>query len=861
MSRLMSLFCNATTMKTTQSPSLLPEYLLAVALACIPLAVHAETFHVDAIRGRDANPGSAERPLQTLTRVAELVNAKTTREATTVKLRSGVYPLSAPVVFENQRAYSQEQRLTLEAFVLPDDPEWQPGVMPNILSIEDPRPSTPPDQPTQTYGLKIKMSHVTVRGLKFLGNPLFNNWYCPLECLQTNLTDVLVTQCMFAGNPDTLDIYCGVITDGHEFVVDHCIFSGCHACAVFWDGDRGVVGRQNAMRYCIVEGARISGVWTCETDEDFAFHHNIVTGSEYFWLRKRGAPQTYRVRDCVVSGNRHFSGYGVAAGATGPTGTEIRFAEEGVEKDQAAKLQRSRGSKHYLHVIPGTPGSQLGAGLFKQLRETARDRISHIENSIIRDIPQLPRLCDSLDVQKEKIGVGDCRLYCEQEGIGTPVVLINGGPGGNHHGFHPHFSRARQFAKIIYYDQRGCGLSDYEPGRGYTLDQAVDDLEQLRKGLGVDSWIVLGWSYGGLVAQCYAIKYPERLRGLVLVCASTGLYGPWETPRQQEFISPEEQKKIQELWRAADLSTAQFMFNKALNGDWKRQSYYRPTREEMARDALYGWVNDKSFPDTIDRSLKEVDLQGLFTRCPIPTLILEGQWDMTWGADKPRKLHENHPNARLVVFEESAHRPFGEEPVRFFAELSRFLRELPSVSQSALGTWREDLAQQGRSGAERRIAEGPMSPAEKEAIAEFLRRRELVLQGDRFEDASTPLNTLLSFLSASIARDLEAAQRMHLFQNQAAAARSEFDGWTRDLSRLEVFRAPPAPAQAKDGDIWVIYTQVSGESRLEDAYFFIRWKQRWVHGGNLGGPAVARRWHRLADELKNHYLPFLERAL
>jgi hypothetical protein len=154
-----------------------------------------------------------------------------------------------------------------------------------------------------------------------------------------------------------------------------------------------------------------------------------------------------------------------------------------------------------------------------------------------------------------------------------------------------------------------------------------------------------------------------------------------------------------------------------------------------------------------------------------------------------------------------------------------------------------------------------MSAAEKEAIAEFMRRRELILKDERFEDASTPLSTLLSFLSACMARDVEAVQRLHLFQNQAAAARFDFDNWTRDLSQVEVFRAPLAPAQAKDGDVWVIYTQASGESRLEDAYFFIRWKQRWVHGGNLGGPAVARHWQRLADELKKHYLPMLERPL
>ncbi len=355
-------------MKTiiTESPLLLRGHLLAVALGCIAWAANAETLYVDPGSGRDTNPGTAEQPLQTLAQAATVVNANTNPRATTIKLRPGIYVLPATVVFENLRAFSRASCLTLEALVLPEDPQWHPSLMPTILSVEDPRPLNAPKQLTQTYGLKIKMSHVTVRGLKFLGNPLFNNWYCPLECLQTNLTDVLVTQCLFAGNPDTLDIYCAVITDGHEFVVDHCIFSGCHACAVFWDGARGVVGRRNAMRYCIVDGARISGVWTCGTDEDFEFHHNLVTDSEYFWLRQRGAPKTYRVRDCVVTGNKHYSGYGVAAGATGLTGPEIKFDEERVLKDKPVTLQRNRASKAYLHVVPGTTGSQLGAGLFKE---------------------------------------------------------------------------------------------------------------------------------------------------------------------------------------------------------------------------------------------------------------------------------------------------------------------------------------------------------------------------------------------------------------------------------------------------------------------------------------------------------------
>ena len=152
--------------------------------------------------------------------------------------------------------------------------------------------------------------------------------------------------------------------------MDHCVFVGCHACAVFWDGGRDVVGKGNAMRYCIVDGAKISGVWTCDTDEDFEFHHNIVTRSRYFWLRKRGAAKTYRVSECLVADNAHYSGYGVEAGPTGETGSEITFRESDVVKRGPVILETNRQSRSYLHVVPGTLGAELGAGLFIQKAAT-----------------------------------------------------------------------------------------------------------------------------------------------------------------------------------------------------------------------------------------------------------------------------------------------------------------------------------------------------------------------------------------------------------------------------------------------------------------------------------------------------------
>jgi hypothetical protein len=158
-----------------------------------------------------------------------------------------------------------------------------------------------------------------------------------------------------------------VLATGDGFVVDHCIFRNCNAGAVFWDGPQGVIGKGCSMRYCIVDGARIAGVWTCQTAEDFEFHHNIVTRSEYFWMRKKITdPRRYRIRDCVAVGNENYSGYGVESGPTGLTGPEVTYEEQDIVRHGSVVFAKDKRERTYLHVVPGTSGDGLGAGLFAQ---------------------------------------------------------------------------------------------------------------------------------------------------------------------------------------------------------------------------------------------------------------------------------------------------------------------------------------------------------------------------------------------------------------------------------------------------------------------------------------------------------------
>ena len=329
-------------------------------------SVIAETLYVDSRGGNDVNPGTKEKPLKTIGHAAAMVNNKTERGPTTIKIAPGVYNLAECVVFENTRPYTEQDRLVIEATILPDDPNWEPAMMPVILSTEDPRKPEKLTGRTETYSLQVKISHVTVRGLKFLGNPLLNNWHACVSRIGKNLDDLVVTQCMFVGERDGLGIYCATLATGDRFVLDHNIFHNCHACVVFWDGSEGIAGKGCAMRYCIMDGALHSGVWTCQTKEDFEFHHNIVTGSEYFWMRKGGDKQRYRLHDCIVTENRYYSGYGVESGPIGQTGAEVTYDEENIIKEGKIVLEKNKEARNYLHVAGGTFGSELGAGLFRK---------------------------------------------------------------------------------------------------------------------------------------------------------------------------------------------------------------------------------------------------------------------------------------------------------------------------------------------------------------------------------------------------------------------------------------------------------------------------------------------------------------
>jgi proline iminopeptidase len=479
-------------------------------------------------------------------------------------------------------------------------------------------------------------------------------------------------------------------------------------------------------------------------------------------------------------------------------------------------------------------------------RETILDRSVHLEKTLIMEIPQFGRLCDELKLEKKRINVGDCELYVEEEGRGIPVVLLHGGPGATHHYFHPYFAQAGKFARIIYYDQRGCGISDYKPGDGYSVNQAVEDLESLRQALHIEKWVVLGHSYGGYLAQRYAMAHPRSVSGLIVLTGEPGLPGKYSGTRQYDFISAEERQRMQEirkelgqLLKDKKVNQEQWLeilvYNNHLNGDWKRQSYFRPSEKELARMARFEWKQDTNFNSLMSRDIRKVNLDGAFAECPIPTLIMESKMDLTWPPEKAQVLQANHPGSRLIMFEHSGHSPFADEPDRFFSELKAFVTSLRPVTNGEASAWKESLAQ-WRKDHEDKFLTVPMGEDEAKSIEEFRHIREGIREGKRYEDTSTPLRTFLSFISAVHFRDKESLDRLqppYEFPEQTLAQLDQH--W---MTQTDILRAPLPPKNPAELEVWPVYLKTAaatGSDEPIDTNLFIYWRQRWLRAGNQGG--------------------------
>jgi proline iminopeptidase len=273
--------------------------------------------------------------------------------------------------------------------------------------------------------------------------------------------------------------------------------------------------------------------------------------------------------------------------------------------------------------------------------------------------------------------LNNIRIHYTIRGSGPALIAISGGPGADARGWND-FARIDEFTTIVQVHPRGSGLSDPSPDHAYFLPNYAADIEDLRRHLGLDRPIVMGWSHGGMIAQQFAFTYRDSLSKLILVDTAAYLgefLGDVESSVQEFKDEPWYEESLAALkkeWAGdyqtdADMSALwahemKFYFKHL--GE-REQAYCARTQDLALRIASLKIFNDREAPT--------MDLRPQVRHIKVPTLVIVGRHDFITNVAMAEELVKHIPNARLEIFEDSGHFAVIEEPAKFQRVIREFV--------------------------------------------------------------------------------------------------------------------------------------------------------------------------------------------
>ncbi|HEY2720723.1 MAG TPA: alpha/beta hydrolase [Chitinophagaceae bacterium] len=288
----------------------------------------------------------------------------------------------------------------------------------------------------------------------------------------------------------------------------------------------------------------------------------------------------------------------------------------------------------------------------------------------------LAMLCFQLRAQKEGFAESKgVKIYYRTFGSGTPMLIINGGPGLNSDGFEDLARTLSGHNETIIYDQRGTGKSELEKvdSSTITMQLMVEDIESLRKHLNIQHWIVLGHSFGGMLASYYATLHPETIISMIL--SSSGgidleLLSGTGNPVNSKLTKPQQ-------------DSVNYWAQKINEGDTSYNA-----RWQRAKALANAYVYDKKFVPIVAARLTQMnqqvnslvweDMQRIKFNCAAkltsfnqPVLIIQGKYDIV-SEKLANKAHAVLKHSRVVLLDHSVHYGWLDNPDKYLGEVESF---------------------------------------------------------------------------------------------------------------------------------------------------------------------------------------------
>ena len=282
-------------------------------------------------------------------------------------------------------------------------------------------------------------------------------------------------------------------------------------------------------------------------------------------------------------------------------------------------------------------------------------------------------------------------IYYKTLGAGAPLVVVHGGPGADHSYFLPWLLPLARTHRLVFIDERGSGRSQrLEDTSLYTVEAMVEDVEAVRVGLNLGKIDLLGHSYGGVLAQAYALKYQQNLAHLILNSTFPSTRQMNEVlAHEKAQMAPDKLKRLNELekaglfgkgepWEhgryAAEYSNlawgpGYFPF---LYGARPDSSYDPATGNAPSNWELYRVMWGEHGEFVIDGTLKSVEYLDRLPSIQVPTLMVVGQHDESdpWLS---KEMHDKIPGSQIVILPDAGHMNFVDQPEMWLKAVEGFL--------------------------------------------------------------------------------------------------------------------------------------------------------------------------------------------
>lgn len=276
------------------------------------------------------------------------------------------------------------------------------------------------------------------------------------------------------------------------------------------------------------------------------------------------------------------------------------------------------------------------------------------------------------------VRVGDVRLFFDVEGPKLvadgpalrerpTVLLLHGGPGFDHSSYKPLFSRLAEDAQVVYLDHRGQGRSDKSTPDRWTLGQWADDVRAFCDALGIEKPVVVGNSFGGMVAMAYAIRHPDHPAKVVFSSTSARQNLPRMLARFEALGGPDARRAAERFWTSPGPETLPDYVGKAF------VAYSRTPRDPHA-NARTVWALDVMFHFAAGED-RTFDLRPGLARVRCPALVVGGELDPVCPIEDQEEIAAALPPSlvRFERFADCGHGVYRDDPERFFAVLREFL--------------------------------------------------------------------------------------------------------------------------------------------------------------------------------------------